>query len=63
MNVDAPGEWLFIHKYNKIIKPNDCPQFLLDCTTLLNAMMPTYRGYSGLPNATFATLKRTSDGN
>ena len=40
-NVDAAGEWLVIHKYNKIIKPNDCPQFLLDCTTLLNAMTLT----------------------
>ena len=33
-----------IHKYNeddKIIKPNDSPQFLLDCTTLLNAMTLT----------------------
>jgi hypothetical protein len=40
-NLDTAGEWLVIHKYNKIIKPNDCPQFLLDCTTLLNAMTLT----------------------
>ena len=40
-NVDAAGEWIVLHKYNKIIKPNDCPQFLLDCTTLLNAMTLT----------------------
>jgi len=40
-NVDAAGEWLVIHKYDKIIKPNDCPQFLLDCTTLLNTMSLT----------------------
>ena len=40
-NLDTAGEWLVIHKNNKIIKPNDCPQFLLDCTTLLNAMTLT----------------------
>ena len=40
-HVDAAGEWLIIHRYNKIIKPEDCPQFLLDCTTLLNAMTLT----------------------
>ena len=37
-NVDGSGEWLVIHKNDRIIKPEDCPQFLLDCTTLLNAM-------------------------
>ena len=37
-NVDGSGELLVIHKYNRIIKPEDCPQFLLECTTLLNAM-------------------------
>lgn len=40
-NVGAAGEWLVIHKHNEIVKPNDCPQFLLDCTTLLNAMTLT----------------------
>ena len=40
-NVSAAGEWLVIHKNNRIIKPEDCPQFLLDCTTLLNAMTLT----------------------
>jgi hypothetical protein len=40
-NVGGAGEWLVIHKHNEIIKPNDCPQFLLDCTTLLNAMTLT----------------------
>ena len=40
-NVGAAGEWLVIHKHNEIIKPNECPQFLLDCTTLLNAMTLT----------------------
>ena len=37
-NVDGSGELLVIHKNDRIIKPEDCPQFLLDCTTLLNAM-------------------------
>ena len=37
-NVDGSGEWLVIHKNDRIIKPEDCTQFLLDCTTLLNAM-------------------------
>ena len=40
-NVDGSGEWLVIHKNDRIIKPEDCPQFLLDCTTLLNAMTLT----------------------
>jgi hypothetical protein len=40
-HVDAAGEWLIIHRYNKIIKPKDCPQFLSDCTTLLNSMTLT----------------------
>ena len=40
-NVDAAGQWLVIHKYDRIIKPDDCPQFLSDCTTLLNAMTLT----------------------
>ena len=40
-HVDAAGEWLIIHRYNKIIKPNDCPRFLSDCTTLLSAMTLT----------------------
>ena len=40
-NVGAAGEWLVIHKHNEIIKPNDCPQFLLDCTNLLNSMTLT----------------------
>ena len=40
-NVDGLGEWLVIHKHDRIIKPEDCPQFLLDCTALLNAMTLT----------------------
>ena len=40
-NVDGSGELLVIHKNDRIIKPEDCPQFLLDCTTLLNAMSLT----------------------
>ena len=40
-NVDGSGELLVIHKNDRIIKPEDCPQFLLDCTTLLNAMTLT----------------------
>jgi hypothetical protein len=40
-NVGAAGEWLVIHKNDRIIKAEDCPQFLLDCTTLLNAMTLT----------------------
>ena len=40
-NVDGSGELLVIHKNDTIIKPEDCPQFLLDCTTLLNAMTLT----------------------
>ena len=40
-HVDAAGEWLIIHRYNKIIKPKDCPRFLSDCTTLLNSMTLT----------------------
>jgi hypothetical protein len=62
-NVDGSGEWLVIHKNDRIIEPEDCPKFLRDSKNLHDAMMLTYRGYSGLPNATFATLKRTSDGN
>ena len=60
-NVDGSGEWLVIHKNDRIIKPDDCPKFLIDSKNLHDAMMLTYRGYSGLPNATFAPLKRTSD--
>ena len=60
-NVDGSGEWLVIYKNDRIIKPDDCPKFLVDSKNLHDAMMLTYRGYSGLPNATFATLKRTSD--
>jgi hypothetical protein len=40
-HVDAAGEWLLIHRYNKIIKPKDCPRFLSECTTLLSAMTLT----------------------
>ena len=40
-NVDGSGKLLVIHKNDRIIKPEDCPQFLLDCTTLLNAMTLT----------------------
>lgn len=37
-SVDGGGEWLVIHRAGKVVKPEDCSQFLLDATTLLNAM-------------------------
>ena len=37
-SVDGAGEWLVIHRARTIVKPEDCSQFLLDSTTLLNAM-------------------------
>ena len=43
-NVDAAGEWLVIHKNDRIIKPDNCPKFLIDSKNLHDAMMLTYRG-------------------
>ena len=37
-SVDGAGGWLVIHRTGLIIKPEDCSQFLLDSTTLLNAL-------------------------
>lgn len=37
-SVDGKGEWLVIHRAGIKVKTEDCSQFLLDATTLLNAM-------------------------
>lgn len=37
-SVDGAGEWLVIHRADIKVKTEDCSQFLLDATTLLNAM-------------------------
>ena len=37
-SVDGAGEWLVIYRAGMRVKTEDCSQFILDCTTLLNAM-------------------------
>jgi len=40
-SVDGKDNWLVIYHPDKRVKPEDCSQFLLDATTLLNAMTLT----------------------
>lgn len=40
-SVDGSGQWLVIYRASVPVKPDDCSQYLLDSTTLLNAMTLT----------------------
>ena len=37
-SVDGAGDWLVVHRAGVTVKPDDCSEFLLASTTLLNAM-------------------------